>query len=462
MTNTVGKPIYIMTRIVILFSILISFFIPLQAQYQKDYTALKYGGNSTRLTEDAFFKKNSFSYNTTDKTQISKFKKYLYAMHRSYTYACRKKYFIDEPFFKSYVQHVVDTVLKSNQLTDKIQVVITRSSEPNAFNMGDNKLFVNIGILKRMDNEAQIAYLLCHELSHQLLFHVQDNFYAAEKRAKDKKLKSEIKDINKARYNKLDRTVALIKNVNYNLAKYSRENERAADSMALVLLAQTPYNLNEAQGLMQILDYADKDSTYIPYHQYFETKEYFMDDEWLKPKVKRIEFGNKDAIQLDKDSLKTHPDVPNRIHMLNEQMKTMNYSTVDKKEFIQNKSTFDSVVLASAFEEIEIFNKNKRYGAVTFYALSLLNQLPDNTYLYKQVCLAMNQIIAKVKDHTIQNYIPIESDDLPEGYNQFLRIIDRTSLNELQTLFKNYVNNYYPKMASVPEVKRIYEEVNKK
>lgn len=435
----------------------------LKAQYYTTtYIPVKYGGNCTKPTYENYFKKNNFQFHTTDKAILAKYKKYLYFLQWSYAKACKDKSFIDEPFIKNYFQKLLDTVLKANNLKEKIQVVITRSAVPNAYNMGDNKLFVNIGLLKHIESEAEIAFVLCHELSHQLLHHVEDNFIAAELRAKDKTLKKEIKDIKKAKYNKLDMSVQLLKGINYDFAKFSRANERQADSLAITLLNKTNYALNESIEMMKILDHIEEDSTLLDYGKYFETKESFLDDAWMKKQPARLDFGQKDIIELDKDSMKTHPDVPNRIAMLQQQLKDIKANDAERLEYVQPKSTLDSIVLASAFEEIEMYQKNKRYGAVVYHSMSLLDMVPENVYLYKKIALALHQIVSKVKSHTAQNFLPIESKDLPEAYNQFLRIIDRTTDTELETLFKNYLSTYYPKMSSDPEIQTVYNEIYKK
>lgn len=444
--------------------ILFLLLLPMMAssQFEKNYKPAKYGGSGGRMNYSAYFKKYSFTYSTSDHNLVSKFKNYLYRLHLGYAAACREKYFISEPYFVQYAQSVADTILACNHIQQKVQVVITRSTEPNAYNSGDNKIYLHIGLLKKLENEAQLAFLIGHELSHQLLFHVQNNFYDLEKRSKDKKLKKEIKDISKARYNKLDRTVSLLKNINYDLAKYSRADEVSADSMALELVTKTPYTAYEFDGLMQILDHADEDSTFVPYTNYFETKEWMMNDEWMKAHPARIDFGRKDAIEFDKDSIKTHPDIPNRIKSLQNQITRTGYSDLDKVQYLHPKINFDSLRVASAFEEIEWFNKNKRYAAVLFYSLKLMIDYPENEYLLKNSVVAFNQILQKVKNHTVQNFIPIESEELPPAYNELLRIIDRTDVDELKTILKNYIANKYSKMSSIPEVKSIYNEVCKK
>lgn len=447
------KQLFILLLLLPLFSV---------AQFEKDYKPAKCGGSSARMPYSAYFKKYPFQYSSRDQHQISKFKSHLYQLHLSYARACREKYFINEPFFTKYAQTVADTILACNGIHQKIQVVITRSPVPNAYNMGDNKIYLNIGLLKQLENEAHLAFLIGHELSHQLLFHVQNNFYDAEKRAKDKQLKKEIKDINRARYNKLDRAVSLYKNINYDLAKFSRADEVSADSMSLELIIKTPYNAFEFDGLMRILDKSDEDSTFVPYTTYFETKESMMDDEWMKAHPARLDFGRKDAIEFDKDSMKTHPDIPNRIKSLVDHITKTGYSQLEKVEYLQNKINFDSVRKASAFEEVEWFNKNKRYAAVLFYSLELMIDYPENQYLLKNSVIAFNQIIQKAKNHTIQNFIPIESEENPPAYNELLRILDRTNVDELKTLLRNYITNNYPKMSSIPEIKSIYHELEQK
>ncbi len=46
------------------------------------------------------------------------------------------------------------------------RLVLYRSNDFNAFTMGDNIIFVHIGLLSDLKNEAQIALVLCHDIAH--------------------------------------------------------------------------------------------------------------------------------------------------------------------------------------------------------------------------------------------------------------------------------------------------------
>lgn len=435
----------------------------MKAQYTTDYVPMKYSSSGYKMSESAFNKKMKVKYNTIDQGMIKKFNKFLYVLYRTYANGSKDKQFIEEPWVKKYLKAIVDSIALKNNLKEKFEVVCTRYVVPNAFNMGDYKLYVNIGILEQMKNESQIAFMLAHELSHQLLFHVQDNFIAQEKLAKDKVVKKEIRDINRAKYNKLDKAFQFIKNYNYDFAKYSRANEKSADSMAVILIQHTDYDLREGKTLMEILDHSDEDSTLINYNNYLDNNTKTLLPEWYAPKKSTLTFGKKSEYELDKDSSKTHPDIPLRIKMIDTLINLAKYEAGNKKVFVQSKAAFDSLTIASKFEIVEVYMKRKRYGAVVYYGIRLLATYPENKYLYKNVAIALNELNKAVKKHTVQNFIPIESEeDFSEGYNQFLRIIDRTTADEFDKLVRNFVNQFYPKMSSYPEIQSIYDGFNKK
>ncbi|MBK8685289.1 MAG: hypothetical protein IPN26_09980 [Bacteroidetes bacterium] len=79
----------------------------------------------------------------------------------------------------------------------------------------------------------------------------------------------------------------------------------------------------------------------------------------------------------------------------------------------------------------------------------------------KHAATALNHLQKAVKNHTVQDFIPIESDELPEAYNQFLRLIDRTTYVEFRRLVYQFLQRYSSKIMSYPEVKTIYENYYK-
>ena len=120
------------------------------AQFKSDYTPVKYSSSGYKMNENAFNKKLSVKYNTVDQAMIKKFNKYLYVLHRGYAAGAKGKQYIEEPFMKKYLKNILDSVTIHNGLKEKFEIVCTRYAVPNAFNMGDYKLYINIGILEQL------------------------------------------------------------------------------------------------------------------------------------------------------------------------------------------------------------------------------------------------------------------------------------------------------------------------
>ena len=432
------------------------------AQYEKDYKPFKYSSSGGRMSEATFHKKVNIPYNTSDQALIRKFNHYLYTLYRTYTQASKEKQFIEEPYVKKYLRTILDTICAANHIKTKFEIVCTRYAEPNAFNMGDNRFYVNIGLLAHLTTEAQIAFMLSHEMAHQLLFHVQDHFIASENWSKSKQVKKEIHDINRARYNKLDRTFQLFKQTGYKFARYSRANEYSADSMAVVMVGKTGYDVREGKTLFRILEKTEKDSSVLDYKTWLGDKDHPLQDAWLTKKENLLSFGKQKVMELDEDSVQSHPDIPVRIKAIDSQLLVLHPDLRQAKTFLQSETLFDSLAQAAKFELVEAYLTRNRYAAVMYYGLLLLKEYPDNAALYKNTCTAMHELNKAIKKHTVQNYIPIESEDYSEAYNSFLRLIDRTSADEFDALCKAFIIRYHTRFSVYPESQTLYDEYTKK
>jgi predicted Zn-dependent protease len=65
-----------------------------------------------------------------------------------------------------YVQRVFDHIRQANPQLPPVQLVLSRNPEPNAHAVGNSTVMLNVGLLGRLENESQLAYILCHELAH--------------------------------------------------------------------------------------------------------------------------------------------------------------------------------------------------------------------------------------------------------------------------------------------------------
>ncbi|MFN8389037.1 MAG: M48 family metallopeptidase [Bdellovibrionota bacterium] len=54
------------------------------------------------------------------------------------------------------------------------EVLVIKTPEPNAFSVGSGIVFVTEGLLARTETEAELAAIISHEMSHQLLGHTRE------------------------------------------------------------------------------------------------------------------------------------------------------------------------------------------------------------------------------------------------------------------------------------------------
>ena len=80
---------------------------------------------------------------------------------------------VAEPDAHAYLQKILDRIVSVNEELKPLEVrlVFSRDSWVNAYSVGEGTLIVNAGLLIRLKNEAELAFVLCHELAHYYLDH---------------------------------------------------------------------------------------------------------------------------------------------------------------------------------------------------------------------------------------------------------------------------------------------------
>jgi Zn-dependent protease with chaperone function len=94
--------------------------------------------------------------------------------------------FIFESPIYDYVKGIFDQVLAANpEIDPKTVMLLSRSGIPNAFTTGDGFFVINLGLLVRLYNADQLAFVICHELGHQILNHTNNRIRVAASEVAD-------------------------------------------------------------------------------------------------------------------------------------------------------------------------------------------------------------------------------------------------------------------------------------
>src|SRR5215218_5925641 len=83
------------------------------------------------------------------------------------TSAIENQNFVYEPEVFSYVENIIDQIIKANPqlFSSKPFLLIDRSSVANAYALGGNIIVVNLGLIDFAQSREEIALAIAHELS---------------------------------------------------------------------------------------------------------------------------------------------------------------------------------------------------------------------------------------------------------------------------------------------------------
>jgi len=133
------------------------------------------------------------------------------------------------------VHQVFTQIVASNpQLKGVAQEYVLMNGSVNALNLGGGCILVFTGLLERLQNEDQLALILCHELAHQYKDHVNKQILKNAEISTDKALNDSIQHILKDQYNTSAKlTNFLIPGLTKKM-QYSRQRELEADSLGFI------------------------------------------------------------------------------------------------------------------------------------------------------------------------------------------------------------------------------------
>lgn len=348
--------------------------------------------------------------------------------------------FLYGPEFNDYYQAILDEIFRANPAlpAKEVRLFISRDPSPNALCLGEGSLLLNIGLIRRLENESQIAFVLCHELAHYTLNHVNVAIKRHVENLNSKKTQQEIRAISRSEYGRTEKAMQLLKGMVFSSRRHSRMHESQADSLALVYLRNTAYDAREALRCLALLDEVDAEKyPQTPdLKKMLNTPEYPFKDSWLQSEPTLFGGVKKKEEVWNEDSLKTHPDCQKRISLVENQD-----FAADRKKFVQPEPRFKTMVEIADFEVIQSLSDGGDYGACLYQTLLLLDKYPDNVYLHAIIGHCLYEIYQAQKEHTLGNHVEQPSGETPAPYKTVLTFIHNLRARELANLGWHYLNS---------------------
>lgn len=291
-----------------------------------------------------------------------------------------------------YVNKVGDEILKNApELRKKIRFYVLKTTECNAFATNQGIVFVTLGLLSQLNNESELAYVLCHEMVHYIKQHPINSYVKQDE------------EKNKGRHLSVDDQLKT-------MSKYSRELELQADSMGLRLFLTTGYARKGIISMFDVLLYSDLPFDEVPFEKNFlENTEMKIPRSLSKDTFPLIKARD---LNYD-DSRHSHPNLKNRIDRL---MPYLSEKVLQEgNAFLVSETDFLAVRETARFEVVKLNLEDAAYCEALYNSRILLKTHPSSVYLKTCVAKALYGLAKCKINYNTKDVMPHDYKDYIEG-----------------------------------------------
>ena len=208
--------------------------------FQKDDSVLK------KVYFDQSARKKKMLLTSLEKKNAADYKKIYEEQFKEIGQIWQSDRSVTSPIAHGYLQSIVQKITSVNAELAKsdARVVFSRDWWPNAYSMGDGTIAINAGLFIFLSNEAELAFVVSHELAHYYLDHTNKAIKQYVEKVNSAEFQNELKRISKSEYGVNKQLEELTRSFTFSSRRHSRENEAAADKLAFHFMRKTGYDCN--------------------------------------------------------------------------------------------------------------------------------------------------------------------------------------------------------------------------
>ena len=362
--------------------------------------------------------------------------------------------FIYDQKLQAFFDRVLGNILDSNPEVPRegIRLYLTGVPVPNAACWGDGNFTFNLSLLRRLNSEDEVAFVLCHELAHYMLEHVPTAMLSYSERISSKETKKKIKEIERMEYGARAEALQLVRELVFDGRRHSRFNEGQADSLGLELLLKTAYDPRAAISCLGVLDQSDEPK----YNEPFEPEKFFVHPDYpyrsrWAPQTNNFQYAES-LSELDEDSLKTHPNCNERIGQL---AVKINGLDIGEREPRKGK-VFEELIRQSDFEFVESHYRNGDLGACLMAIYRLRHVYPDHPWLISRLGQCFHRLYRGRKNHKMGTLLAFPTPRTEKEYREMLGILNNLRMSEMAKAGFFYLDHYLDKIESHEPALAVY------
>ncbi|MCU7617734.1 M48 family metalloprotease [Chryseobacterium sp. PBS4-4] len=399
---------------------------------QRKEFAKNYSANNEVLIKDLKTK-----YSGKAGSELSKIYKEL---GKDFENQVKNKDFTFNSIFDVKVKILIERLRKNNpQIPQNLKILIAKNNTPNAYCFADGTFVINMGLFNWLNNDDQLASVISHELGHKITQHTLKAFLSMINQ--DQMDKLVVQDIKSTKINRNQRAFDVLKNRIYQKGAKNRKQEMEADSLGYVVFKNSDFKKTEFINALKRLEDFDTISPrqlkVETYKKFFNLPKQEFKDKWLAKEDFSLYNYDHFNEKLNKDSLKSHPEVTRRINNLKKIFPELKIEVADEKA----SESYAVLEKIARMETLPNFYHSEEYGLGIYTSLQFLQDGEEEQYYKSWLGKCFVKIYEARKNYNLNRYLDrVDPKNQSESYQQFLNFMWNLSLDEIKTIADYYQN----------------------
>lgn len=326
-----------------------------------------------------------------------------------------------------YVEEVAKKLMvKEKKLFRELRFYTIKSNATNAFSTDQGIVFVTTGLLSQITSEAQLAYVLAHEIAHYKEDHVLQSYS----------------------FQRENRSASIEQ-----MSIHSKDNELEADRMGLEMYAEAGYSKDEILPTFDVLLYS-----YLPFDEVAVPNSYFQDFDslFVPSSLFPDEPYEIEAVEDEDDSRSSHPNIKTRKDQIEKKFDKI--SNWGSDVFKLGEDRFKYVRNIARFEVVRVNIHDAEYADALYTIFLLEREFPESTFLQRMKAQAWLGILQYRIDNSIFSVVDRKSnlEGASANVHHFIKEMTKSQLIAMCVRQVSSVHKLYPEDK---EITAIYDKM---
>jgi len=428
-----------MIKKLISFSLLYCFIISFGQVYKpidtSDYAQRKDFLRNFSINNENLIKKSKAEYSGKRASELPKFYK---EFGKDFEKKVKEKDFVFNSVFDAKVKSLIERLRKNNpQIPQNLKILIAKDNTPNAYCFADGTFVINMGLFNWLNNDDQVASVISHELGHKISEHTLKTLIGIVDQ--DQMDRVVVQNIKLNKENRNQQAFDVLKSRIYKKGAENRKQEMQADSLGYVFFGNSDFKKAEFVNALKRLEDFDtispRELKVETYKKYFNLPKQEFKDKWLKKEDFSLYNYDNFKEKLDKDSLKSHPEIALRITYLKKIFPELKAEVKDEKA----SESYAALEKIARMETLPNFFHSEDYGIGIYSSLQFLQDGEEENYYKKWLGKCFAKIYEARKNYNLNRYLDrVDPKNQSESYQQFLNFMWNLSLDEIKNISDYY------------------------